>query len=65
MSINPYTTLYRDNKGEGDLNLETAIITLLTLYSSPLNTSTQKPAPTTAIIVATTLIAIATTTLIA
>jgi tetratricopeptide (TPR) repeat protein len=65
MSINPYTTLYRDNKGEGDLNLETAIITLLTLYSTPLNTSTQKPAPTTAIIVATTLIAIATTTLIA
>jgi len=37
MSINPYTTLYTDNTGEGDLNLETASITLLALYS------TQKP----------------------
>jgi len=35
MSINPYTTLYRDNTGEGDLNLETATITLLALYSTP------------------------------
>jgi hypothetical protein len=42
MSINPYTTLYRDNTGEEDLNLETATITLLALYSTPPNTFTQK-----------------------
>jgi len=34
LSINPYTTLYTDNTGEGDLNLETASITLLALYST-------------------------------
>jgi hypothetical protein len=47
MSINPYTTLYRDNTGEGDLNLETASITLLALYS------TQKPIHDTVLVVVT------------
>jgi hypothetical protein len=56
-SINPYTTLYRDNTGEGDLNLETASITLLALYSTLPNTFTQKPTLTIIIILATTLIA--------
>jgi hypothetical protein len=32
MSINPFTTLYRNSTGEGDLNLETAAVTLLALY---------------------------------
>ena len=62
MSINPYTTLYRDNTGEEDLNLETATITLLALYSTPPNTFTQKPTLT--IIIVTTLIAIIAATLI-
>jgi tetratricopeptide (TPR) repeat protein len=57
MSINPYATLYRDNTGEGDLNLETASITLLALYSTLPNTFTQKPTPTIIIIIATTLLA--------
>jgi len=65
MSINPYTTLYTNSKGEGDLNLETALITLLALYSTLPNTFTQKPTLTIIIIIAITLIAIATTTLIA
>jgi tetratricopeptide (TPR) repeat protein len=45
LSINPYTTLYTDSKGGGDLNLETAVITLLALYSTPPHTFTlgQKP----------------------
>ena len=47
LSINPYTTLYRDNTGEGDLNLETAAITLLALYS------TQKPIHDTILVVVT------------
>jgi hypothetical protein len=47
MSINPYATLYRDNTGEGDLNLETASITLLALYS------TQKPIHDTILVVVT------------
>ena len=55
-SINPYTTLYTDNTGEGDLNLETALITLLALYSTLPNTFTQKPTLTIIIIIATTLI---------
>ena len=45
MSINPYTTLYTDNTGEGDLNLETASITLLALYYTPSYTSTQEQTP--------------------
>jgi tetratricopeptide (TPR) repeat protein len=45
LSITPYTTLYRDSTGEGDLNLETAVITLLALYS------TQKPIHDTALVV--------------
>ena len=61
MSINPYTTLYTDNMGEGDLNLETASITLLALYSTLSNTFTQKPALTIIIILAITLIATVTT----
>jgi len=61
MSINPYTTLYTDNTGEGDLNLETASITLLALYSTLPNTFTQKPALTIIIILAITLIATVTT----
>jgi hypothetical protein len=64
MSINPFTTLYTNSKGEGDLNLDTATITLLTLYSTLPHTSTQKPTPTIIIIIATTLIAIVATTLI-
>jgi hypothetical protein len=60
-SINPYTTLYRDNIGEGDLNLETASVTLLALYSTLPNTFTQKPTLTIIIIIATTLIAIVAT----
>jgi len=57
MSINPYTTLYTNSKSEGDLNLETASITLLALYSTLPNTSTQKPTIMIIIIIATTLIA--------
>jgi hypothetical protein len=45
LSIIPYTTLYRDSAGERDLNLETAVITLLALYS------TQKPIHDTALVV--------------
>ena len=45
LSITPYTTLYRDSAGEGDLNLETAVITLLALYS------TQKPIHNTTLVV--------------
>jgi len=45
LSITPYTTLYRDSAGEGDLNLETAVITLLALYS------TQKPIHDTTLVV--------------
>jgi len=63
LSINPYTTLYTDNTGEGDLNLETALITLLALYSTLPNTFTQKPTLT-IIIIVTTLIAIATTLIV-
>ena len=64
MSINPYTTLYTNSMGEGDLNLETALITLLALYSTLPNTFTQK-LTLAIIIIAITLIAIAATTLIA
>ena len=46
-SINPYTTLYTDNTGEGDLNLETASITLLALYII------QKPIHDTVLVVVT------------
>jgi tetratricopeptide (TPR) repeat protein len=63
LSINPYTTLYTNSKGEGDLNLETALITLLALYSTLPNTFTQKPTLT-IIIIVTTLIAIATTLIV-
>jgi len=35
MSTNPFTTLYGDSTGEGDLNLETAAVTLLAPYSTP------------------------------
>jgi hypothetical protein len=34
LSIDPFTTLYVDNTGEGDLNVETASITLLAMYST-------------------------------
>jgi tetratricopeptide (TPR) repeat protein len=61
MSINPCTTLYTNSKGEGDLNLETASITLLALYSTLPNTFTQKPTLTIIIIIATTLLATVTT----
>jgi hypothetical protein len=60
MSINPYTTLYTDNTGEGDLNLETASITLLALYSTLPNTFTQKPTLTIIIIVTTLIATVAT-----
>jgi hypothetical protein len=52
LSINPYTTLYRDSAGEGDLNLETAVITLLALYS------TQKPTHDTALVVVTVVLVV-------
>jgi spore maturation protein SpmA len=65
LSINPYTTLYADNTGEGDLNLETASITLLALYSTLPNTSTHKPTLALIIIIATTLVATVATLIIA
>jgi hypothetical protein len=52
MSTNPYTTLYRDNTGEEDLNLETTTITLLTLYS------TQKPAHNVAPVIVITILVV-------
>jgi tetratricopeptide (TPR) repeat protein len=65
LSINPYTTLYADNTGEGDLNLETASITLLALYSTLPNTFTHKPTLALIIIIATTLVATVATLIIA
>jgi hypothetical protein len=45
MSIDPFTTLYTDNTGEGDLNLETASIANLALYSTlPIDIFVPKPA---------------------
>jgi len=52
LSIIPYTTLYRDSTGEGDLNLETAVIALLALYS------TQKPIHDTALVVVTVVLVV-------
>jgi hypothetical protein len=70
ISINPFTTLYTDNAGEGDLNLETASITLLALYTiPPINaptpkTATEQTPPTTLPTTIPTAIAIAVTLLI-
>lgn len=66
ISINPFTTLYTDNTGEGDLNLETVTITLLALYSTlptdvytPRATATEKTQPTPPPIATPTAIAVA------
>ncbi|MCC6053888.1 MAG: hypothetical protein LM589_01010 [Thermosphaera sp.] len=64
-SINPYTTLYTGNTGEGDLNLETVTITLLALYSTLSNTFTHKLTLALIIIIATTLVATVATLIIA
>ncbi len=51
-SINPFTTLYREGfRGEGDLNLETAALTAIALYTTPRQTGQAQPHPATLAIV--------------
>jgi hypothetical protein len=51
LSIKPFTTLYIDSTGEGDLNVETATMSLIGLYSSlPYNLGGTAPSVSGAVV---------------